>query len=102
MVDSKINQGDIIKIENLSGYFLVVSKDFFNVAEQAMLCPIVDKHIPDPLHIQIKFDNKKGTVLCEHVRYFDLRIRGYMKAGSVTINDVMNITDAIQGIFDFY
>lgn len=102
MVESKIKQGDIIKIENLSGHFLVVSKDFFNTTEQAMLCPIVEKNFPNPLHIPVKCEEMTGTVLCEQVRYFDLKIRGYVKIGSVSIYDVMNIADAIQGIFDFY
>ena len=31
-----VGQGDIIQIEKLKGYFLVVSKDFFNSTEQAI------------------------------------------------------------------
>ena len=47
-----VGQGDIIQIEKLKGYFLVVSKDFFNSTEQAIVCPMVTDTFTDPLHIK--------------------------------------------------
>ena len=78
-----IDQGDIIKAEGLKGLYLIVSKNFFNMTEQAILCPIVDDASPDPLHIMIKTDEIAGTVLCEQMRMVDLRYRGFKRIGRI-------------------
>ena len=96
-----IEQGDIIAVENIKGQFLVVSKNFFNSTEQAILCPIVQDTFLDPLHIEIKTDETQGIVLCEQMRLVDLRYRGYKKVDQVCYPDIINITDAIQSIFDY-
>ena len=96
-----IDQGDIIKAEGLKGFYLIVSKNFFNITEQAILCPIVDDASPDPLHIAIKSDEAAGTVLCEQMRMVDLRYRGFKRVGRIPYEVVMDVTDAIQGIFDY-
>ncbi len=96
-----IDQGDIIKAEGLKGLYLIVSKNFFNMTEQAILCPIVDDASPDPLHIMIKTDEIVGTVLCEQMRMVDLRYRGFKRIGRIPYEVVMDVTDAIQGIFDY-
>lgn len=97
-----VEQGDIISVEKMRGCYLVVSKTFFNTAEQAVLCPIVDNAFQDPLHIDIKTDEVGGTVLCEQMRLIDLRYRGYKKVSRLPYPDIINITDAIQSIFDYY
>ena len=76
-----VEQGDILAVEKMKGFFLIVSKNFFNAAEQAVLCPIVEHTFPDPLHIKIKTDEVSGVVMCEQMRLVDLRYRGYKKAG---------------------
>lgn len=96
-----IDQGDIIKAEGLKGLYLIVSKNFFNMTEQAILCPIVDDASPDPLHITIKTDEIVGTVLCEQMRMVDLRYRGFKRIGRIPYEVVMDVADAIQGIFDY-
>ena len=60
-----VEQGDIIQIEKLKGYFLVVSKDFFNSTEQAIVCPMVKDTFLDPLHIEASGKEVKGIVMCE-------------------------------------
>lgn len=44
----------------------------------------------------------QGFVLCEQMKLLDLRVRGYKKLSELKIEDVMNIADAIQSIFDYY
>ncbi len=97
----EIEQGDIIAIEKMKGYFLVASKNFFNRSEQAILCPVVEDTFRDPLHIEIKTSAMAGTVLCEQMRFIDLRFRGYKKVSHIHYADIINITDAIQSIFDY-
>lgn len=98
----KIEQGDIITIEKMQGCFLVVSKNFFNETEQAILCPIVQDTFFDPLHIEINTDNTQGIVMCEQLKLMDLRYRGYKKVDQIQYADIIDITDAIQSIFDYY
>lgn len=45
---------------------------------------------------------QRGIVLCEQMKLLDLRVRRYKKLTELNIEDVMNITDAIQSIFDYY
>jgi mRNA-degrading endonuclease toxin of MazEF toxin-antitoxin module len=94
-------QGDIVFIENISGPLLVVSKNFFNKSEQVIVCPIVEDTSRDPLHIDITSEEIKGTVMCEQVKLMDLRFRGYKKVCRIKYEDIINITDAIQAIFDY-
>ena len=96
-----IEQGDILTVENMKGKFLVVSKNFFNSTEQAVLCPIVQDTFLDPLHIEVEAEDVRGIVMCEQMRLLDLRYRGYKKIGRIHNPDIINITDAIQSIFDY-
>lgn len=96
-----IEQGDIISVEKLSGNFLVVSKNFFNATEQVILCPIVTDTFCDALHIPLKVDEIEGIVMCEQMRLVDLKYRGYTIIAHISYDDIINITDAIQGIFDY-
>ena len=97
----KIEQGDVITIEKLQGQFLVVSKNFFNATEQVIVCPVIQDTFRDPLHIEVMVDETYGIVMCEQMRLVDLRYRGYKKIGQISYTDIINITDAIQSIFDY-
>lgn len=96
-----IEQGDILSIEKIKGPVLVVSKNFFNAAEVAIVCPVVKSSIPDPLHIKIAAKNVDGFVLCEQMKLLDLKVRGFKKLDRINYHDIINITDAIQSIFDY-
>ena len=96
-----IEQGDVLSVEGMKNLVLVVSKNFFNSTEMAMVCPVVKNGSPDPLHIRIVFGDKEGIVLCEQVKLLDLKIRGFKKIGKIKYADIIDITDAIQSIFDY-
>ena len=57
-----IRQGDILKVENLKGYVLVVSNNTFNQYENAIVCPISHDQRETALHIPIETQDVKGTV----------------------------------------
>lgn len=97
-----VEQGDIISIERISGPVLVVSKNFFNTTEEVIVCPIIRNISKGPLHIEVATDKIEGTVLCEQMRLMDLRVRGFKKISRIKYEDIINITDAIQAIFDYY
>lgn len=96
-----IEQGDILSIEGIKDSVLVVSKNFFNTAEMAIVCPIVKNAMLDPLHIEISTKEINGYVLCEQMKLIDLRVRGFKHLSRIRYEDIMNITDAIQSIFDY-
>ena len=96
-----LHQGDILKIEHIKKPVLVVSKDFFNQSFEIICCPIYDKGEAGPLHIHIKTAYIEGYVHCEKIALLDLNIRGYSKVDRIHYPDIINISDAIQGIFDY-
>ncbi len=97
-----INQGDICSVERINTPVLVVSKTYFNKSEQVIACPILSKASEDPLHIPVNAKNIQGVVLCEQMKLLDLRVRGYKKIAELQMENIMNIADAIQSIFDYY
>lgn len=98
----EICQGDILSVESIHTPVLVVSKTFFNKTEQIIACPILKEAAEDPLHIAVHTKEISGIVLCEQMKLLDLRVRGYKKTSELQMNELMNITDAIQSVFDYY
>jgi len=96
----ELHQGDILKIEQVKVPVVIVSKDFFNKTEEIIGCPIYEKGEAAPLHIHISANKVKGYVQCEKLALLDLRVRGYSKIDRLHMEDIINITDAVQGIFD--
>lgn len=99
---NEIAQGDILLVERINTPILVVSKTYFNQTEQIIACPVLKNASEDPLHIPIIAIDVQGVVLCEQMKLLDLRVRRYKKLTELKIEDIMNITDAIQSIFDYY
>lgn len=89
-----LHLGDIIKIERIQSPVLVTSKDFFYQTGEII-------GGDSPLHIRIKADYTEGYVQCEKLALLDLNVRGFLKTDSVSMEDIIDITDAIQGIFDY-
>lgn len=100
-MNTDLHQGDILKIERIAKPILVVSKDFFNQTSEIIGCPLYAQGTPGPLHIPIQSNDVDGYVHCEKMTLLDLNIRGYSKIDHINYPDIMNITDAIQGIFDY-
>lgn len=97
----ELHQGDILKIERIKPPVLVVSKDFFNNSGAIIGCPILKNSTMSPLHIPVSTEEVEGYVQCENMKLLDLSIRGHKKIDRITYSETMNITDAIQGIFDY-
>ncbi len=94
-------QGDILSVERIKNPVLIVSKNYFNQSEQAIVCPILPEVNSDPLHIEIHTEEVGGWVLCEHMKLIDLTYRGYKKIARLKYPDIINIADAVQSIFDY-
>ena len=96
----KVHQGDVLKVDKIKLPVLVVSKDFFNQTGEIIACPVYGTGRDDTLHIRVQTQNMDGYVHCEKLALLDLNVRGFVKLNRLHMNDIMNITDAIQGIFD--
>ena len=96
-----IEQGDLLKVEGIAHPVIVVSNNYFNESGKAIVCPIMKKAVPGPLHIELKDSPVEGFVLCEQVRYLDLASRRYSKMTQSHYFDIMDISDAVVGMFEY-
>ena len=99
-----LNQGDIIRISGFSGkLFVVISKNAFIRATGVFhVCPLVNGMHDGPLHIPVNGVNPcAGTVICEQIKLIDPAARRCSWTDHLPYGDIMNISDAIQGIFEY-
>ena len=94
-------QGDLLKISGIAHPVIVVSNNFFNQSGRAIVCPILKNATEGPLHIKLKDSPIQGCILCEQVKYLDLSVRSYSKLASSHYFDIMDISDAVMGMFDY-
>ena len=97
------SQGDLIRIHGFQNLFLIVSKNTYIAATNTFhVCPVL-KNIPEgPLHIMITGKNgEEGTVICEQIKFIDPGVRRCSKKDYLTYSSIINISDAIQGIFEY-
>lgn len=97
----EFHQGDILKIEKINHPVLVVSKNFFNSSGQIIGCPIIKDSMPGPLHIWMTTEENEGYIQCEKLALLDLVYRGYKKVDTLPMSEMINVLDAIQGIFEY-
>lgn len=97
------SQGDILKIRGIKHSCLIVSTNaFIKSAKVFHVCPVI-KDIPEgPLHIKINGHIKEqGTVACEQIKLIDPVFRRCSIIDSIPYRELMNISDAIQGMFEY-
>lgn len=96
-----IEQGDMLRVSGIKYPVIVVSNNFFNQSGMVIACPIVKNALEGPLHIKLKDSSVEGIVLCEQVKYLDLKARHFSKLTSTRYFDIMDISDAVMGMFDY-
>lgn len=97
----KAEQGDLLRIDGVSQPALVVSNNYFNESDMAVVCPVVKSAVEGPLHIKVQIKEAEAYVLCEQLKLIDLKTRRFSKTGTILHYDVLNATDAIMGILDY-
>jgi mRNA interferase MazF len=99
----EFSQGDIIKITGYKFQFLIVSKNaFINATHVFHVCPIVPNLSEGPLHIKIVARmHLEGTVACEQIKLIDPSVRGCGIVDTIPYDMIMNVSDALQGIFEY-
>ena len=98
---AKAEQGDLLKLTGMSFPVIVVSNNLFNDSGTAIVCPVQKNAVPGPLHIELKDCPVEGYVMCEYMKLVDLGIRRFTKLSETRCYDIMNISDAVMGIFDY-
>ena len=96
-----VEQGDLLKVDGVTHPVIVVSNNFFNKSGRVIACPILKKAVPGPLHIALSESVVEGFVLCEQVRYLDLTARHYAKLSQAHYFEIMDISDAVMGMFEY-
>ena len=99
----KFVQGDIIKIRGFHGkLFLIVSKNaYIKATGMFHVCPMIDAPA-DTTHIRIEGKkNASGVVACEHVKIIDPERRICNKVDTARYADIMEVSDVLQGIFEY-
>ena len=99
----ELYQGDIIKISGYSTRFLIISKNsFIKAAHVFHVCPVLKACTAGPLHIKITGQNSEtGTAACEQIKLIDPASRNCIKTDRISYDQIMNISDAVQGIFEY-
>lgn len=97
------SQGDIIKISNLKDAMLVVSKnEFIKKIGVFHVCPLLEDYAEGPLHIKVRgVKDTSGTAICEQLKLIDPSARSCKRIDCVPYHMIMNVSDAIQGIFEY-
>jgi len=97
----RAEQGDILKVASIQYPLVVVSKNFFNESGMMMACPILRDAVCGPLRIRTSNAETPGYVYCEQLRIVDLNTRQFSRTGFIPLQELMDIMDAIQSIFDY-
>ena len=100
----EFRQGDIIKISGFSKQlFVVVSKNAFIRATGIFhVCPLFSGVDEGPVHIKVKGKTGEfGTVICEQIKALDTNARGCNRVDYLAYEDIMNVSDTVQGIFEY-
>ena len=46
-------------------------------------------------------NGESGTVICEQIKAIDPRARGCNRVDLLAYDDIMNVSDTVQGIFEY-
>ena len=97
-------QGDIIKITGFKRQlFVIVSKNaFIRATGMFHVCPMIPGIPAGPVHLEVRGKNgESGTVVCEQIKFIDPKARRCSRVDLLSYENLMNVSDAVQGIFEY-
>lgn len=101
---NKFSQGNIIKINSFpKKLFIIVSNNaFIRATGMFHVCPMLPDIPAGPVHIVAKGNaDTEGTAICEQIKAVDPKARACIKVDSLPYDKIMDISDAVQGIFEY-
>ena len=86
-----------------SSSFVIVSKNAFIRATGIFhVCPMISGIPAGPIHLEVKGKKgESGTVICEQIKAIDPKARGCSRVDFLSYENIMNVSDAVQGIFEY-
>ena len=100
----EVSQGDVVKLSGFRNLFLVVSKNaFIRSTGMFHVCPALAQNHPGPVHIPITLLNEKRSLvaICEQIKMIDPNERGVGVVDHISYRDIMEVSDTIQGIYEY-
>lgn len=97
----EVYQGDILHVEGIRGDILVASTNRFNQTGMVIGCPVLKNAEPAALHIEVNGNDYHGMAICEQIKSIDVSARGFSKEAEIQMLDIMEVADAVQGIFEY-
>lgn len=96
-------QGDVVKISGFRNKFVIVSKNaFIRRTNVFHVCPLMERYPDGPIHIAIAGkEGTKGTVICEQLKLIDPSARGCTRVDRLPYEQIMNVSDTVQGLFEY-
>lgn len=101
MVESQINQGDILKISGIKFPILVVSKSVYNKTNHIIACPLSDTDTGSVFSLSVDCSYYKGFAYVDNIKRLDLSERSYHSMGNLPLSQLIVILNVIQSIFDY-
>lgn len=100
---SKLFQGDIIKISGYKTLFIIISNNtFINSLNLFHVIPFLSDENEGPIHISLKGKNDtSGIAICEQIKIIDPTERSCQRVDRISYGDLMDVSDAISGIFEY-
>lgn len=100
---NRFSQGDLIRIQGFHDLFLIISNNTFIQSTYVFhVCPVLDFVKEGPLHIPVAGrQGSAGTAICEQLKLIDPSVRGCNRVDRIPYDQIMNVSDAIQGIFEY-
>lgn len=100
---TEFSQGDLVRIAGYKELFLVVSKNaYIKSTGMIHVSPVLSRCEEGPLHIAVHGNKgSTGTAVCEQIKLMDPSKRGIRTEDRIPYQELMNISDAIQGIFEY-
>ena len=97
------SQGDLIKLYGYKNLFLIISKNaFIKAVHMFHVCPVLQGIEAGPLHIPFTGVNgTAGTVICEQIKLIDPNVRNCSRVDRILYGELINISDAVQGMFEY-
>ena len=79
-----------------------VENEFIKKTGVFHVCPLLENYAEGPLHIKVRgVKDTSGTAICEQLKLIDPSARSCKHIDRVPYHMIMNVSDAIQGIFEY-
>ena len=97
-----VQQGSILFLAGTEQTVLVLSREFFNKTGMLIVCPVRKNAGHAALNIPVSAGDHSGYALLDQRKGIDIRARHYSVLDEISFDQIQNISDAVQDIFDYY